>query len=91
MAGKDKTAEAVAKDVPDNFEQALAELEKIVASMEAGDMSLEASLSAYERGVALARICQAQLQAAEQQVRVLEQDFLRPFDPTPDASAEGAP
>jgi len=66
--------------IPKHFEQAIAELESIVASMERGDLSLEASLTAYERGVVLARACQTQLQQAEQQVKVLEQDLLRPMD-----------
>ena len=82
--------------VPENFEQALAELEKIVGSMESTDLSLEASLVAYERGVLLARACQSQLQVAEQQVKVLEQDLLRPFkasvadDGEDDAKAEAS-
>ncbi|MCD8505066.1 MAG: exodeoxyribonuclease VII small subunit [Burkholderiaceae bacterium] len=71
------------------FEQSIAELERIVASMEAGDMSLEASIVAYERGVELARTCQAQLQKAEQQVRVLEQDLLRPLNPAQADEDEG--
>lgn len=90
MAGKEKVAVGVTDNLPKSFEQALAELEKIVASMEAGEMSLESSLLAYERGVALARQCQAQLETAEQQVRVLEQDLLRPFNPIRDDLDEGA-
>lgn len=53
------------------FETALAELEKIVASMEGGQLPLEASLAAYKRGTELLKLCQQQLQDAEQQVRVL--------------------
>lgn len=74
-------------NLPTNFETAIAELESIVASMERGDLTLEDSLTAYERGVALARTCQTQLEKAEQQVRVLEQDLLRPLhteDDSPD-------
>jgi exodeoxyribonuclease VII small subunit len=41
-----------------NFEQALAELEKIVAGMESGDLSLEQSLATHKRGLELARFCQ---------------------------------
>ena len=41
-----------------NFEQALAELEKIVARMESGDLSLEESLGTHKRGLELARFCQ---------------------------------
>lgn len=53
------------------FEAALAELEKIVASMEGGQLPLEESLAAYKRGTELLKLCQQQLQDAEQQVRVL--------------------
>lgn len=66
-------------NIPEDFEKAMAQLESIVTSMERGDLTLEDSLVAYERGVALARACQTQLEQAEQQVRVLEQDLLRPL------------
>jgi exodeoxyribonuclease VII small subunit len=55
------------------FETALAELEKIVASMEGGQLPLEESLAAYKRGTELLKLCQQQLQDAEQQVRVLSE------------------
>ena len=54
-----------------SFEQSLAELESIVDALERGDMNLEESLSAFERGVALTRTCQKALDAAEQRVRIL--------------------
>ena len=44
-----------------NFEQALAELEKIVARMESGELSLEQSLATHKRGLELARFCQQKL------------------------------
>lgn len=46
--------------------------------MESDVLSLEASLQAYERGVALGRVCQERLDAAEQQVQVLQNNLLRP-------------
>lgn len=64
---------------PESFEAASAELEKIVAAMEAGQMSLEASLSAYQRGAELLQYCQGKLQVAQQQVRILEADMLKNF------------
>jgi len=64
------------------FEAAIAELEKIVASMESGQLSLEESLAAYRRGAELVKLCQRQLQDAEQQVRILtESGELAPFVP----------
>jgi exodeoxyribonuclease VII small subunit len=55
------------------FEGALAELEQLVASMEAGNMPLDEALRSFERGVQLTRDCQAALQAAQQRVQVLTQ------------------
>lgn len=53
------------------FEQSLDELEQLVARMEHGDMSLDDSLAAFERGVALYRQCQGALDQAELRVRKL--------------------
>lgn len=61
------------------FEQALAELEKIVARMESGELSLEDALATHKRGLELARYCQKQLEAAQQQVKVLEGEILKPL------------
>lgn len=62
---------------PAGFEAALAELERIVADMEAGQLTLEQSLAAHKRGLELARYCQATLAQAQQQVRVLEGETLK--------------
>lgn len=70
-----------------DFESALAELESLVASMESGALPLEKSLQAYERGVALAKLCQSRLDQAEEQVRVLQGNLLRPFSAS-DAQGE---
>ena len=61
------------------LESALAELEKIVSSMEAGQMPLERSLAAYKRGAELLKFCQTALQDAQQQVKILEDGILRDF------------
>jgi exodeoxyribonuclease VII small subunit len=62
-----------------SFEAALAELEKLVAGMESGQLSLEQSLAAHKRGLELAQYCQAKLAQAQQQVQVLEANTLRAF------------
>ncbi|RTL56454.1 MAG: exodeoxyribonuclease VII small subunit [Rhodocyclaceae bacterium] len=62
---------------PDNFESALAELERIVQTMEAGEMPLEASLAAYKRGITLLQFCQERLGAAEQTIKILENGQLQ--------------
>lgn len=56
-----------------NYETAVAELESIVSLMEAGNLPLEASLSAYKRGAELLQHCQKSLAEVEQQVRILSE------------------
>ena len=55
------------------FESTLAELEELVAGMEAGNLPLEEAMRSFERGVQLTRECQRALQAAQERVRVLMQ------------------
>jgi exodeoxyribonuclease VII small subunit len=55
------------------FEGTLAELEELVARMEAGDLPLDEALRSFERGVQLTRECQNALQAAQQRVQILTQ------------------
>ncbi|MEQ1816060.1 MAG: exodeoxyribonuclease VII small subunit [Nitrosomonas sp.] len=74
-----KSSKHAVSSQPESFEAASAELEKIVTAMEAGQMSLEASLSAYQRGAELLRYCQNKLQGAQQQVRMLEAGMLKDF------------
>jgi exodeoxyribonuclease VII small subunit len=62
-----------------SFEKALAELEKIVARMESGELSLEQALDTHKRGLELARFCQQKLEAAQQQIKVLEGEVLKPL------------
>ena len=54
-----------------NFEKALENLEELVSSMENGELSLEDSLKAFERGINLTRECQTALKDAEQKLQVL--------------------
>ena len=64
------------------FEHSLDELEQLVEKMEQGEMSLEDSLAAYERGVGLYRSCQTALEQAELRVRLLS-DPANPGDAKP--------
>ncbi len=73
------------------FEDALAELEAIVQTLEGGEQPLEASLEQFERGVSLSRFCQQSLDDAEQKVAILLADDdgegeLEPFDTSDSAS-----
>ena len=62
------------------FEQALDELDVLVRRMESGQLSLDESIAAYRRGAELARFCQARLASAEQEIKRLEGDVLKPLD-----------
>lgn len=53
------------------FEKQLEQLEALVGSLEQGELSLDESLKAFERGIRLARQCQQTLDQAEQKVRIL--------------------
>lgn len=72
------------KKSPSLFEEAMDELENLVTEMEKGDITLEESLKAFERGIKLTRTCQNALQEAEQKVRILleknGQQILEPFN-----------
>lgn len=54
-----------------NFEATLGDLESVVAELERGDLPLEASVAAFERGMQLSRSCRQALDRAEQRVRIL--------------------
>lgn len=69
--------------LPQDFETALAQLEALVAQMENGSLALDQSLAAYEQGVELAKICQRRLDQAEQQVKVLQGNLLKPLGDAP--------
>jgi len=55
----------------EKFEEALEKLETIVRRMEAGEMSLEESLKAFEEGVKLSRLCAKRLDEADRRVALL--------------------
>lgn len=73
------------KQKSNEFEQSLSELEQLVESMETGELSLEDSLNAFEKGVKLTRDCQTKLNAAEQKVELLMERqgelVSQPFEP----------
>jgi exodeoxyribonuclease VII small subunit len=54
-----------------SFEEALAELERIVRGLEGGQQKLEEAIGAYERGAQLRKLCEAKLAAVENRVQAI--------------------
>ena len=63
--------------LPDSYEAGLKELESLVAHMESGQLPLAQLLQTYQRGAFLLSHCRAQLQAVEEQIKVLEAGTLK--------------
>lgn len=63
--------------IPASYEEALAELERLVAAMEGGQLPLDRLLESYRRGAELLGFCRSRLQAVEEQVKVLEDGQLK--------------
>ena len=61
------------------FEKAVEELEKIVDSMESGNLPLESSLKMYQRGVELLKSCHQQIAEVQQKVEILDKETLKIF------------
>ncbi|MDE2347969.1 MAG: exodeoxyribonuclease VII small subunit [Gammaproteobacteria bacterium] len=84
------TRKAEPKPKPVDFEAAMRDLEDIVLRLEQGDLPLEESLAAFERGVMLTRTCQSSLKEAEQKVEILlkkaGEPVIEDFDPESDES-----
>lgn len=70
-AAKSASPDGADAGAPIDFEKALADLESIVEKLEQGDLPLDESLKAFERGVELTRHCQVALKQAEQKVEIL--------------------
>ena len=65
-----------------SYEDALGELDRLVAAMEAGQLPLDRLLESYKRGAELLTFCRTRLEAVEQQVKVLEDGQLKPWAPS---------
>lgn len=82
------------KDQPNKkFEAALEELEQIVEQLESGDLSLEDSLAAFEKGVGLVKLCNQKLTEVEKKIELLVKDKegklqLKPFESGSEAEEE---
>ena len=79
---KAKTPTSDATSAPTSYESALQELEALVQQMESGQLPLAELLSGYQRGAELLGYCRAQLDAVEQQIKVLDNGALKNWTPT---------
>lgn len=59
------------------FEDAITRLQEVTKSMQYSELSLDKALAAYQEGVELLQFCYAKLNAAEQQLRVLDETRLK--------------
>jgi exodeoxyribonuclease VII small subunit len=75
-----KTDTGEVEPLPQTYEEALDELDELVARMEAGALPLEQLLAAYQRGAHLLTFCRGRLDAIESQVKVLEEGQIKPWD-----------
>ncbi|MBK7613840.1 MAG: exodeoxyribonuclease VII small subunit [Vitreoscilla sp.] len=75
-------ASKVVADTPVSYEDALAELDRLLVAMEGGQLPLDSLLESYQRGAVLLEFCRSKLQAVEQQVKVLEEGQLKPWTTT---------
>ncbi len=90
FAGFAKSAlamESTASATPASFEAALQELERLVQTLENGNLPLEEALAAYERGMALLKYCQDTLASAEQKIRILDGAVPAPLEPPESAAS----
>ena len=78
-AGKQTAAEA-GLDPDLSYEQALSELDTLVAKTEAGQLPLDQLLTSYQRGAQLLQFCRGRLDAVEAQVKLLEAGQLKSLD-----------
>ncbi|MGC8201155.1 exodeoxyribonuclease VII small subunit [Aliiroseovarius sp. PTFE2010] len=70
-----------------SFEEAMAELERVVGQLDRGDVPLEASIKLYERGAELKARCEVKLKEAEEKVAKITLD--RDGNPTGATPVEG--
>ena len=74
-----KAAAPKAPAEPTSYEAALQELEQLIAQIESGQLPLEQMLGGYQRAAQLLAYCRAQLDAVQEQVKVLDEGTLAPW------------
>lgn len=72
-------ADTAAQTAPASYEAAAQELETLVRQMEGGQLPLDQLLNGYARGAFLLNFCRDKLQALEQQIHIIDQGQLKPW------------
>jgi len=70
----------VEQALPSSYEEAVQELEQLLAKLESGQLPLDQLLTHYQRGAALLAYCRERLAAIENQISVLDDGALKPWD-----------
>lgn len=87
--------EKATKKTPKSFEKSLERLEKIVADMEGGDLSLEDMIARFEEGQGLVRFCSKKLNEVEQKIeKLVKKDgemVAEPLDPEEESGGDVPP
>ncbi len=66
--------------MPASYEAALEELEQLIGRIESGQLPLEQLLAGYERGAQLLAFCRGKLEAVDNQIKVLDEGTLKPWN-----------
>lgn len=64
----------MSKKPPENFENAIKELEDIITQIENNDVDLDSALNEYKHGMELIKFCQSKLNEVEQKIKILDQE-----------------
>ncbi len=68
-------------ELPASYEAGLRELEKLLGDIESGQLPLDQLLAGYQRGTELLKFCRARLEVIEDQIKVLDEGVLKPWNP----------
>ena len=74
-----KTTTQPALALPETYELAVQELERLIVDLESGQLPLDQLLTGYQRGAQLLTFCKSKLEAVENQIKVLEGAELKPW------------
>ena len=75
---KSTSLKTIAEPVlPDTYELALQELERLIVDLESGQLPLDELLTSYQRGAQLMSFCKGKLEAVENQIKVLDGNELK--------------